>query len=114
MKWAHEGVLLLNSVLTVVKDTPASHRGKGWEIFTDEIIKAVNEKTTPVVFLLWGNYAREKKKLVTNPIHLVLETSHPSPFSVKNGFEGCGHFKKANEFLISHGEKPIDWQIENI
>lgn len=114
MKWAREGVLLLNSVLTVVKDTPASHRGKGWETFTDEIIKAVNEKTTPVVFLLWGNYAREKKKLITNPIHLVLETSHPSPFSVKNGFEGCGHFKKANEFLVANGQKPIDWQIENI
>ena len=114
MKWAREGVLLLNSVLTVVKDTPASHRGKGWETFTDEIIKAVNEKTTPVVFLLWGNYAREKKKLITNTINLVLETSHPSPFSVKNGFEGCGHFKKANEFLVANGQKPIDWQIENI
>lgn len=114
MKWAKEGVLLLNSVLTVVKDTPASHRGKGWEIFTDEVIRAVNEKTTPVVFLLWGNYAREKKKLITNPIHLVLETSHPSPFSVKNGFEGCGHFSKTNEFLKSHGIDPIDWQIENI
>ncbi len=114
MKWAKEGVLLLNSVLTVVKDTPASHRGKGWETFTDEIIKAVNEKTTPVVFLLWGNYARNKKSIITNPIHLVLETSHPSPFSVRNGFDGCGHFKKTNEFLIEHGEKPIDWQIENI
>lgn len=114
MKWAKEGVLLLNSVLTVVKDTPASHRGKGWESFTDEIIKAVNEKTTPVVFLLWGNYARNKKSIITNPIHLVLETSHPSPFSVRNGFDGCGHFKKTNEFLIEHGEKPIDWQIENI
>lgn len=114
MKWAREGVLLLNSVLTVVKDTPASHRGKGWEVFTDEIIKAVNEKTTPVVFLLWGNYARNKKSLITNPIHLVLETSHPSPFSVKSGFENCGHFKKTNEFLVEHGEKPIDWQIENI
>lgn len=114
MKWAKEGVLLLNSVLTVVKDTPASHRGKGWETFTDEIIKAVNEKTTPVVFLLWGNYARNKKSIITNPIHLVLETSHPSPFSVRNGFDGCGHFKKTNEFLIEHGQKPIDWQIENI
>lgn len=114
MKWAREGVLLLNSVLTVVKDTPGSHRGKGWEVFTDEVIKAVNEKTTPVVFLLWGNYARNKKSLITNPIHLVLETSHPSPFSVKNGFEGCGHFKKTNEFLVSKGLPPIDWQIENI
>lgn len=114
MKWAREGVLLLNSVLTVVKDTPGSHRGKGWEVFTDEVIKAVNEKTTPVVFLLWGNYARNKKSLITNPIHLVLETSHPSPFSVKNGFENCGHFKKTNEFLVSKGLPPIDWQIENI
>lgn len=114
MKWAREGVLLLNSVLTVVKDTPGSHRGKGWEVFTDEVIKAVNEKTTPVVFLLWGNYARNKKSLITNPIHLVLETSHPSPFSVRNGFENCGHFKKTNEFLVSKGLPPIDWQIENI
>lgn len=114
MKWAREGVLLLNSVLTVVKDTPGSHRGKGWEVFTDEVIKAVNEKTTPVVFLLWGNYARNKKSLITNPIHLVLETSHPSPFSVRNGFENCGHFKKTNEFLVSKGLPPVDWQIENI
>ena len=114
MKWAKQGVLLLNSVLTVVKDSPGSHRGKGWEIFTDEVIKAVNEKNTPVVFLLWGAYAKEKKKLITNPIHLVLESSHPSPFSVKSGFEGCSHFSKTNEFLISHGLEPIDWQIENI
>ena len=114
LKWAKEGVLMLNSVLTVVKDTPGSHRGKGWEIFTDEIIKAVNEKDTPVVFLLWGAYAKEKKKLVTNPIHLVLESSHPSPFSVRNGFEGCSHFSKTNDFLKSKGLEPIDWQIENI
>lgn len=114
LKWAKEGVLMLNSVLTVVKDTPGSHRNKGWEIFTDEVIKAVNEKDTPVVFLLWGAYAKEKKKLVTNPIHLVLESSHPSPFSVRNGFEGCSHFSKTNEFLVKHGLEPIDWQIENI
>ena len=114
LKWAKEGVLMLNSVLTVVKDTPGSHRGKGWEIFTDEVIKAVNEKDTPVVFLLWGAYAKEKKKLVTNPMHLVLESSHPSPFSVRNGFEGCSHFSKTNEFLKSKGLEPIDWQIENI
>ena len=113
-KWAKEGVLMLNSVLTVVKDSPGSHRGKGWEIFTDEVIKAVNEKNTPVVFLLWGAYAKEKKNLITNPIHLVLESSHPSPFSVKNGFEGCSHFSKTNEFLKSKGLTPIDWQIENI
>ena len=114
LKWAKEGVLMLNSVLTVVKDSPGSHRGKGWEIFTDEVIKAVNEKNTPVVFLLWGAYAKEKKNLITNPIHLVLESSHPSPFSVKNGFEGCSHFSKTNEFLKSKGLTPIDWQIENI
>jgi len=114
LKWAKQGVLLLNSVLTVEKDTPGSHRGKGWEIFTDEVIKAVNEKDTPVVFLLWGNYAKEKKSLITNPNHLVLESSHPSPFSVRYGFDGCGHFSKANEFLKKSGEAPIDWQIENI
>lgn len=114
LKWAKEGVLMLNAVLTVVKDTPGSHRGKGWEIFTDEVIKEVNEKDTPVVFLLWGAYAKEKKKLITNPIHLVLESSHPSPFSVRNGFDGCSHFSKTNEFLKSHGLEPIDWQIENI
>ena len=114
LKWAKEGVLLLNSVLTVVKDTPGSHRKKGWEIFTDEVIKAVNEKEEPVVFLLWGAYAKEKKILITNPKHLVLESSHPSPFSVKSGFEGCSHFSKTNEFLKQNGLKEIDWQIENI
>ncbi len=114
LKWAKEGVLMLNAVLTVVKDTPGSHRGKGWEIFTDEVIKEVNEKHTPVVFLLWGAYAKEKKKLITNPNHLVLESSHPSPFSVRNGFDGCSHFSKTNEFLKSHNLEPIDWQIENI
>ena len=114
LKWAKQGVLLLNSVLTVEKDTPGSHRGKGWEIFTDEVIKLVNEKDTPVVFLLWGNYAKEKKALITNPKHLVLESSHPSPFSVRYGFDGCGHFSKANEFLKILGQAPIDWQIENI
>lgn len=114
LKWAKQGVLLLNSVLTVVKDTPGSHRGKGWEIFTDEVIKTVNNKTTPVVFLLWGNYAKEKKKLITNPIHLVLESSHPSPFSVRNGFDGCSHFSKTNNFLSQNNIEPIDWQIDNI
>lgn len=114
VKWAKEGVLLLNSVLTVVKDTPGSHRGKGWEIFTDTIIKSLNEKEEPVVFLLWGSYAKEKAALITNPKHLILKTSHPSPFSVRNGFDGCSHFSKANEFLKSHGIEPIDWQIENI
>lgn len=114
VKWAKEGVLLLNSVLTVVKDTPGSHRGKGWEIFTDTIIKSINEKEEPVVFLLWGSYAKEKASLITNPKHLVLKTSHPSPFSVRNGFDGCSHFSKTNDFLKSHGIEPVDWQIENI
>lgn len=114
MKWAKQGVLLLNSVLTVVKDSPGSHRGKGWEIFTDEVIKAVNDKDTPVVFLLWGNYAKEKKALITNPIHLVLESSHPSPFSVRYGFDGCNHFVKANDFLEKNNIPKIDWQIDNI
>ena len=114
VKWAKEGVLLLNSVLTVVKDNPGSHRGKGWEMFTDTVIKSLNEKEEPIVFLLWGSYAKEKAMYITNPKHLVLKTSHPSPFSVKNGFDGCSHFSKANKFLESHGIKPIDWQIENI
>lgn len=114
IKWAQQGVLLINSVLTVEKDKPGSHRKIGWETFTDEVIKKVNEKNTPVVFMLWGNYAKEKKKYITNSIHLVLESVHPSPFSARNGFFGCKHFSKANEFLIKNKIKPIDWQIENI
>ena len=114
VKWAKEGVLLLNSVLTVVKDNPGSHRGKGWETFTDTVIKSLNDKEEPIVFLLWGNYAKEKAMYITNPKHLVLKTSHPSPFSVRNGFDGCSHFSKANKFLEQNGIKPIDWQIENI
>lgn len=114
LKWELQGVLLLNSVLTVEKDKPGSHRNKGWEIFTDEVIKAVNDKTTPVVFLLWGAYAKEKRNLITNPIHLVLESSHPSPFSVKSGFEGCAHFSKTNKFLKENKIQPIDWQIDNV
>lgn len=114
LKWAKEGVLLLNSVLTVEQDKPGSHRKKGWEKFTDEVIKLVNEKDTPVVFILWGNYAKEKKSLITNSKHLILESSHPSPFSVRNGFDGCSHFSKANEFLKKNNLEPIDWQIENV
>ena len=112
--WARQGVLLLNSVLTVQKDTPASHRGKGWETFTDRIIEEVNKKEEPVVFILWGNFARSKKDLITNPKHLVLESPHPSPFSANAGFFGCNHFIKTNEFLKQNGMEPIDWQIENI
>lgn len=114
VKWAKQGVMLLNSVLTVQKDTPASHRGKGWEVFTDRVIEEVNKKQSPVVFILWGNYAKEKEKLITNPLHLVLKSAHPSPFSCRNGFFGCKHFSKTNDFLVKNGLEPIDWQIENI
>ena len=114
MKWARQGVLLLNSVLTVKQDCPASHRGKGWETFTDRIIEEVNKKDEPVVFLLWGNFARSKRNLITNPKHLVLEAPHPSPFSARSGFFGCNHFIKTNEFLKQNGMEPVDWQIENI
>lgn len=114
MKWAKQGVLLLNAVLTVEKDKPASHQNKGWEIFTDKIIEEINKKETPVVFLLWGNFAKKKAELITNPKHLVLTSSHPSPFAVRYGFDGCSHFSKTNEFLIKNNLKPIDWQIEDI
>ncbi len=114
MKWARQGVLLLNSVLTVQKDLPASHRGIGWEAFTDKIIEEVNKKEDPVVFMLWGNFAKSKASLITNSKHLVLTAAHPSPFSARYGFFGCNHFKKANEFLKENGREPIDWQIENI
>ncbi len=114
LKWARQGVLMLNSVLTVEKDKPASHQGKGWEIFTDRIIEEINKKDTPVVFLLWGNFAKQKQTLITNPKHLILTSSHPSPFAVKYGFDGCSHFSKTNKFLIEHNMAPIDWQIEDI
>lgn len=114
LKWARQGVLLLNSVLTVEKDKPASHQGKGWEIFTDKIISEINKKETPVMFLLWGNFAKKKAELITNPKHLILTSSHPSPFAVRYGFDGCSHFSKTNNFLIRTGQAPIDWQIEDI
>lgn len=114
LKWARQGVLLLNSVLTVEKDKPASHQGKGWEIFTDKIISEINKKETPVVFLLWGNFAKKKAELITNPKHLILTSSHPSPFAVRYGFDGCSHFSKTNNFLVKTGQAPIDWQIEDI
>ena len=111
VKWADEGVLLLNSVLTVEKDKPASHRGRGWELFTDTVIKKINEKNTPVVFILWGNYAKAKKDLITNPNHLVLESTHPSPYSASSGFFGSRPFSKTNNYLKSKGIKPIDWNL---
>ena len=113
-KWANQGVLLLNTALTVRSGAANSHKGKGWEQFTDSIISAVNTLERPVVYFLWGSNARAKKTLINNPKHLVLETVHPSPLSAYNGFFGCGHFKKANDFLCANGIEPIDWQIENI
>ena len=109
--WAREGVLLLNAVLTVVKDHAASHQGMGWETFTDNVIKLINEKDEPVVFILWGRYARSKKKLITNPKHLVIESAHPSPLSAYNGFFGSRPFSKTNKYLESKGIKPINWEI---
>ena len=108
--WAKQGVLLLNAVLTVRAGQAGSHRGKGWEILTDSIIKKLNERNEPIVFMLWGAYARSKKGYVTNPNHLVLECAHPSPLSAYNGFFGCRHFSKCNEFLTQNGLKPIDWR----
>lgn len=107
--WARQGVLLLNTTLTVREGQPQSHKGHGWEILTDRIISAMNEKSTPVVFMLWGGNARAKRALITNRHHLVLECAHPSPLSAYNGFFGCGHFKRANEFLTANGLAPIDW-----
>jgi len=107
--WAKSGVLLLNAVLTVVKDTPASHRKLGWERLTDYIIKVLNEKDEPVVFILWGNFAKEKAALITNPKHLVLTSPHPSPFSARYGFFGSKPFSKTNEFLRKNNLKEIDW-----
>lgn len=110
-KWAKEGVLLLNSVLTVEKDKAASHKDLGWNLFTDHIIKILNQKETPIVFILWGNFARSKKIYITNPKHLIIESVHPSPFSVYNGFFGSRPFSKANNFLISTGQTPIDFDL---
>ena len=113
-KWADQGVLMLNTVLTVRAHQANSHQGKGWEQFTDAIIKAVNDKEEPVVFMLWGRPAQMKKPMLTNPNHLVLTAPHPSPLSAYRGFFGCKHFSRCNDFLVSKGLSPIDWQIENI
>lgn len=107
--WAKQGVLLLNSIMSVVKDTPLSHKEKGWEIFTDNIIKLLNEREQPIVFILWGGYARSKKKLITNKNHYIVESVHPSPLSAYNGFFGSKPFSKTNNFLISKNIIPIDW-----
>ena len=114
VKWAKQGVLMLNTVLTVRAHQANSHRGIGWENFTDAAILALNQQDRPIVFLLWGRPAQMKKKMLTNPKHLILEAPHPSPLSAYRGFFGCGHFSKTNDFLKANGLEPIDWQIENI
>ena len=107
--WAKQGVLLLNTVLTVRQGQPTSHQGQGWELFTDRVIAELNNKQTPVVFLLWGAHAQRKAQLIANPIHYKLSTVHPSPLSAHRGYFGCRHFSKANALLEKHGMKPIEW-----
>ena len=113
-KWAEEGVLLLNASLTVRAGEANSHNRIGWEIFTDHIIRLLNEREDPIVFILWGNNARKKKEMITNPKHYIIESVHPSPLSASRGFFGSKPFSKTNNFLESIGKDPIDWQIENI
>ena len=113
-KWADQGVLLLNTVLTVRAHAANSHKGRGWENFTDAIIKALNEQDRPIVYMLWGKPAQTKMSMLNNPKQLILAAPHPSPLSAYRGFFGCKHFSKCNEFLIANGLEPIDWQIENI
>ncbi len=107
--WAIQGVLLLNSIMSVVKDTPLSHKGRGWEIFTDDIIRYLNEREKPIVFILWGSYARSKKDLITNKNHYIIESVHPSPLSANRGFFGSKPFSKTNNFLVKNGMEPINW-----
>ena len=113
-KWAEQGVLLLNTVLTVRAHQANSHRGIGWEEFTDAAIRRLNEEDRPIVFILWGRPAQMKKSMLTNSNHLILEAQHPSPLSAYRGFFGSKPFSKTNEFLVAHGVEPIDWQIENL
>jgi len=113
-KWADQGVLMLNTVLTVRAHQAGSHQGKGWENFTDAVIQAVNAQKRPIVYLLWGKPAQSKIPMLTNPEHLILKAPHPSPLSASRGFFGCRHFSRTNEFLAGHGIEPIDWQIENL
>lgn len=113
-KWARQGVLLLNSALTVRDGEANSHKGKGWETFTDRITELLNERKRSVIFLLWGNDAKRKQELITAPQHIILQAAHPSPLSASRGFFGCGHFKKVNSMLSAMNKAPIDWQIENI
>ena len=114
VKWANQGVLMLNTLLTVRAHQAFSHKGKGWEQFTDAAIRGLNEQDRPIVFILWGKPAQSKKVMLNNPKHLILEAPHPSPLSAYRGFFGSKPFSKANEFLVKNGESPIDWQIENI
>ena len=113
-KWAKQGVMLLNASLTVRDGAANSHRNKGWEQFTSRIIELLNEREEPVIFMLWGNNAKEKMSLITNPQHVIMTAAHPSPLSASRGFFGCGHFKLANKILEREGRGAIDWQIENI
>ena len=108
--WAKQGVFLLNSIMTVVKDTPLSHKNKGWETFTDNLIKLLNQRQQPIVFIFWGAYARSKKELITNKKHYVIESPHPSPLSASRGFFGSKPFSKTNNFLVTNGIKPINWR----
>ncbi len=112
-KWTDQGVLLLNTVLTVKSGEANSHKNKGWEHFTNKIISLLNEKTEPIVFILWGNNAQTKQSLLTNPIHHIIKSVHPSPLSAHRGFFNSRPFSNANNFLVSVGKSPIDWQIEN-
>jgi len=114
VKWADQGVMLLNTVLTVRAHQAFSHQGKGWEQFTDATIAALNRQDRPIVYMLWGSAAQKKAAMLDNPKHLVLKAAHPSPLSAYKGFMGCRHFSQANDFLSKGGIEPIDWQIENI
>ena len=111
-KWADNGVLMMNAVLTVREGQANSHKGKGWENFTDRVIELLNGREKPIVFLLWGGNAKQKMRLITNPNHLILQAAHPSPLSAFNGFFGCRHFPKTNEFLTANGMTPIDWRVD--
>lgn len=114
MPWANQGVLLLNTALTVRAHEANSHKGQGWEIFTDEIIKILNKRSEPLIFVLWGANARKKKEFITSKQHYILEAPHPSPLSARRGFFGCGHFSRINEILVGLQKDKIDWQIPNI
>ena len=112
-KWARQGVMLLNNSLTVRQSSANSHRNIGWEEFTNAVARLYNDRKKPIIFMLWGNNAKEKMKIITNPHHIIMTAAHPSPLSASRGFFGCEHFKTANKILERNGDMPIDWQIEN-